>query len=609
MASRLGSALPFSVAAEDPIDVPLRKHGARLWKRTIPGLAGGISCLVLITVAFRSYLPGAPTSAIVHASQESIQTALDRLQQLGMEHTGSLAVPPHRLDAKWSNHLLGATSQRVLSNHAQAALKKAIQDKMRYARAHPARNCEGYHPGTPEFDSYESTDGSTLANAPGHLSATLTGSGVYIESTADWWTVKYAPRKICSMATCFNTMRPACRAPGPLRTFWYEPELHIDIWGREELKKSTFPDIDEWPLADWYTRVNRPEDACLFVVTAAVRRVNPSAFKQRKKYLWSDERLADFKWSDLEYWTAVDGVPGRNHLIMATTSDVEDDASGIKKPFGPTGDAILSMMAFWKDTFNPNFDIVIPQGLWTRFMNASVTSELPWKIPWHNQDRPYLITFRGNVGRNGGPTYGYQIRKIAAEVAHNPEEGIIIDTVYERRKYPGQFSLRYPWWDKWSVPEKCYSPASDVGFDQLMYKTLYGYAAAGNGPYTMRSLEVIAGRAVLVTTEDMVLPWEHDLPWDDCVIRVSRSELFALGEVLNAIAPRGSEAYDARLQACARIWHTVYAGPLKMSSKGSLQTQWKKQAHFMFWDALTHRVKGERLTTWQTSLDPQSMFP
>jgi hypothetical protein len=75
---------------------------------------------------------------------------------------------------------------------------------------------------------------------------------------------------------------------------------------------------------------------------------------------------------------------------------------------------------------------------------------------------------------------------------------------------------------------------------------------------------VLAAGSVPVVTDDLVDLWQgsvwRPIDWDACVIRASRAELSGLGELVRAVAPRGSAERAARRASCARAWAELSGG-------------------------------------------------
>lgn len=95
----------------------------------------------------------------------------------------------------------------------------------------------------------------------------------------------------------------------------------------------------------------------------------------------------------------------------------------------------------------------------------------------------------------------------------------------------------------------------------VLTNSSFGFAPGGAGAYSFRFSELPAAGAIPVVTEDLVLPWSDalylPLDWAACVVRVSRAEVRALGDVVLALAPEGSAARLTRRAACARVWDAL----------------------------------------------------
>ena len=61
------------------------------------------------------------------------------------------------------------------------------------------------------------------------------------------------------------------------------------------------------------------------------------------------------------------------------------------------------------------------------------------------------------------------------------------------------------------------------GYTALLLNSTFVFAPGGGGPHSYRFAEVLAAGAVPVTTADLLLPFEPEVSWDECVVRVAEA--------------------------------------------------------------------------------------
>jgi hypothetical protein len=176
-------------------------------------------------------------------------------------------------------------------------------------------------------------------------------------------------------------------------------------------------------------------------------------------------------------------------------------------------------------------------------------------------ERPLLLTFRGTVTSRNRWTYA---RLLANEWAHDPAQGVFLSVADVPFRTPRRVcgSTRHANWTAESIEAGGSAIATRTlargGYVELMASSAFGFAPGGAAPDSYRFTEVLSAGSIPVVPDDLVLPWEasawRPLPWAECAIRASRAELRALGELVRAVAPAGSEARRRRRAACARIW-------------------------------------------------------
>eukprot|EP00614_Pseudopedinella_elastica_P013858 CAMPEP_0172585690 /NCGR_PEP_ID=MMETSP1068-20121228/5085_1 /TAXON_ID=35684 /ORGANISM="Pseudopedinella elastica, Strain CCMP716" /LENGTH=636 /DNA_ID=CAMNT_0013380239 /DNA_START=178 /DNA_END=2088 /DNA_ORIENTATION=- len=428
------------------------------------------------------------------------------------------------------------------------------------------------------------------------------------------WTKNHAPRKLCNMGSCFNLNQTACRrlssphsegskerAAEPLPVFWYpgpnpaNPNpcalvqcawLHpgLRTWGKSGDSISQRNEEEE---GEEVVLVTNPQDACVFVVDPG------SAFPASGGVY---PPCGSFIWSELKHWNAA-GRPGRNHVLIMPSCLSGCDSVGTDQCYGPIGDAIVVTSNEWRGYFRPNFDFMLPQGASTALGNLVRANPAPFESGGGPVDRGFdrqvLISFRGTT--LGITTSWFAHRAIAAVASNNPKRGVVIDVKQKDTSNDLKPCERYA------------SGATWLDYIELARNSTFGFSPGGGGPYSFRFFEVLAAGAIPVVTEDLVLPWSDGgpgalpsppmlrrkkgegalpspafesprrngsaanagwssgaearlPPWDACVVRVSESELFALREVLEAIAPPGSRALALRQAACRVLYDELFLG-------------------------------------------------
>ena len=291
----------------------------------------------------------------------------------------------------------------------------------------------------------------------------------------------------------------------------------------------------------------------------------------------AERAAANFTWAGgLAHWAAVDGVPGRNHLLLMPSCLKLCDQPGELTRFGPPGDALVASATLWHGTYRRGFDVVLPQPFTevTRALFARQRSD----------DRPLLVTFKGTISRGATRqklTPWYAGRAIASEWAHDPARGVVVDVKLKTASRRSACAAYEP-------------DAAAWPYVDLVARSRFGFAPGGAGPYSFRFHEVLAGGAIPVVTDDLVLPWDGfgasgaSVRWDECVVRVSHAELYALRAVLGAVEAAADGELARRRAACARIWSLLTANHTAVSDP------FEAFAHRAFWTEMRARIRAAR---------------
>ena len=312
---------------------------------------------------------------------------------------------------------------------------------------------------------------------------------------------------------CFDLSR--CAASGTLALYVYPggPENAMLAGAAASLAS----DLDGPKIAI----VDTPAAACLLVV-------GPNSFATNITRL-----LASDHWEG-----------GRNHLIW-DSSRFHNHGDQPLHPQG-FGLAALASGSLTMATHRSGFDIMLP--IHPNYKMFDAEQEL---IRNMSRPRPILLSFRGGIITGGLGTPGYQHRYIAAEYLHDPENGVIIEIACPPQ--PGRF------------------PATDEAkrrYVELLLDSIFGFTFGGAGEYSFRFCEVLYAGGIPVVTSDLVLPFEPEAPWDNCVVRVDESELVTVPRRLRDMR---ADEIAMRRHECARLRDLLIGGGLR--TPPAFQTQ------------------------------------
>lgn len=380
-----------------------------------------------------------------------------------------------------------------------------------------------------------------------------------------------SPHAWCTFAECFNATRPACAADGPVRVYVYALFPLNNTHGNKFIRVSpalanvsanarprpalAIDGAPEFELTD------APEEACLFVV-------DPGRYRRGE----GKSRVP--AWRALAHWTAVDGIGGRNHLLLNPNCVEGCDHIGEQRVHGPLGEAATASVNVWRGTARPGMDTAVPMS-YSRKMESIIRAydgDGGMAAPG-DAARPLLYAFRGTVKVG---TLWYDARALAHVFAPRRED-VVVDV-------KGPFG------------EDCkqYSPAfAKFSYDSLLRNSSYCLAPGGRGPYSFRFLECIAAGSVPIVPEDTVLPFDQStslskaLSWDECVVRVTLAELRALPAVLEVVGLPGSDNFARRRAACHRTKRTLF-GPAP--EEAAVRRHWRG----LFWRELAARMAEAR---------------
>lgn len=462
---------------------------------------------------------------------------------------------------------LGPSARDALGARARAALARAVL-------ARGAR---------PPLGRCPAAVGAPIEGAPPSHSlgegdvALLAGEGGAVELLPQGkWGSYVHRRRACAFSSSFDAGRAACAAPGPLAVLWYAPppaDAPADAPARAARSLSEVACVNE--QCRWLRRglrgarplarlVGAPDEACVFVLgheALHARGADAAACRPGAPCVRPFAAAA-------AHWSAA-GAPGRNHLLVQPQCAFRCDLPGEMRQLGSAGEALIASAASWHGLYRPGHDVQLAMP-WTEAMSR-LARDAPQEGWWAqgkggdggDEARPLLLTFRGSV--SGGSRWATS-RVDASEWSHEPRARVFVSAVdkYARKK-PRCGSSAQP---DWAADARAagagaatVAAAGAAAYHAVLVNSSFGFAPGGSGPYSFRFTELLAAGAVPVVPEDLVLPWadglHRPLDWAACVVRVSRAEVRALGDVVLALAPDGSAARRARRAACARVWEAL----------------------------------------------------
>ena len=143
-----------------------------------------------------------------------------------------------------------------------------------------------------------------------------------------------------------------------------------------------------------------------------------------------------------------------------------------------------------------------------------------------SRQRNLLLGFRGHV--NDWPMWWYSHRVMVAEHLHDPNHGILLEVRCGAAAYP----------------------ASPFDFTALLLNSSFGFAPGGGGQHSYRFSEILQAGGIPVITTEQVAPFDGDIDWSRCLVRIDETRLAAIVDVLRKLTPA---EIQARRVACAAI--------------------------------------------------------
>jgi hypothetical protein len=208
------------------------------------------------------------------------------------------------------------------------------------------------------------------------------------------------------------------------------------------------------------------------------------------------------------------------------------------------GSAALCATFMTHATLRTGFDL--PVALSPQHVLAAAQIELARQT---TRSRKYLLSFKGQI--RPWPQPYWQHRWVAAEYLHDPTNGIVIDVACTSPGSLGSMAGGA------RATEFTAATGEDHDYDYgaLLLDSTFVFAPGGGGGHSYRFAEALVAGAVPVVTTDLVLPFEHELPWDACVVRVSEAAIVTLPQRLRQISD--AEVLRRR-EACGRIRNLIF---------------------------------------------------
>lgn len=120
--------------------------------------------------------------------------------------------------------------------------------------------------------------------------------------------------------------------------------------------------------------------------------------------------------------------------------------------------------------------------------------------------RPWLLGFKGTILRERESWQSH--RWVLAEFVHDPDNGVIVDGKCGIRGSPSEAQYH-----------------SNVTYTTMLRNTSFLFAGGGQGSHSYRLVEILTFGGIPVVTADQLMPFEPEVSWDACVVRVAETDL------------------------------------------------------------------------------------
>ncbi|CAB9504131.1 exostosin family [Seminavis robusta] len=338
-----------------------------------------------------------------------------------------------------------------------------------------------------------------------------------VTSIFDFPSVYESPR--CSpdlTLPCFDLQR--CPRHQPMKIYLHKPERN------PKLLKAIQRALEKLPDDVAYT--TRHDEGCLFLVGHNAKTPEDGGSSpEDTTYDDPDEMI-----HSPEY------MAGQNHVIWR--ADTIFDAHGDRpRPH----------------TFNFEFAALFHQSLSSSILREGYDIASPIRQAWGwtrpqqydnlslHRPRRVLLSFKGRI-ENWRIPYQHH-RWLASEFWDISDKDIVIDT---------------------SCHKKPYALTGNVAYSELLLNSTFVFCPGGGGPSSMRLNDALLADAIPVVVSYLTMPFEPDVDWSGCVVRVSEARIIDLPRMLRSMS---AAEIKARRETCRELFRGVMGR--KRNAKGN----------------------------------------
>ena len=267
---------------------------------------------------------------------------------------------------------------------------------------------------------------------------------------------------------------------------------------------------------------------------------------------------------------------GKNHIVWWANTGfpaVRGHVAGHGDWMSPNTFAYAALAAsvFTPLTFRSGYDVGLALPPKQNPPPEAALRSDPSEIAAALRRKQYLVTFRGKYTLEIFPWE--QHRYVASEYLHDPKNGVVIDV---------------------------YCPPTNDSYSQkadmrgLLLNSTFAFTPGGGGPHSYRFAEALSFGTIPVVTTDLILPFEPDVDWGGCVVRVSERSLVVMHHILRRI---DDAEVLARQRECARLFHMVLTPTAHITAQPRVQPREldADKAQFMLMlEVFARRVHGAR---------------
>lgn len=340
--------------------------------------------------------------------------------------------------------------------------------------------------------------------------------------------------KPCDMKTCFNLVACTPDDRGRFKAFVYNRSYPFSPSGTSILERTLIERIEKLQGAeDFFTEVIDPRESCIFFCIDAMAGESMTKTFQH----WKDGRNHVLLWPN--QWKSGKGKETRE----------SGDAPAARREVGR---AVVVLNSHW-GVYRPNFDMQMPAGLgargdWPEHILGLYRGEAARRNSSINfsDSRQYLLTFRGRSTLEPRP--GHWHRNVAGRW-HDPDRGIIMQVKCSKK---GEYKNHYD-------------------YASLIFDSKFSYCPAGFGMYSHRLIEALAGGSIPVVPSGrwkIVLPFNDEFPWDNCVVWVNFDDEEEVRGFPSRLENVNSTEYQSRRAVCHAIYVNAIGGLVPCRSDG-----------------------------------------